>query len=170
MAFIEYPECGKIINTHGCRGGVKVEPWCDSPAVFAALPVVYLKENGTYVPRRLQRAAVLSGRFVSAELEGVTTMEQAEVLRGRVLYAKREDLPIPEGVLLVAELIGLPVYHADSGEQLGTLADVIHPGASDIYVINTPRGEAMVPVVPEFVIEVSMEKGIALRPIEGMLP
>jgi len=92
------------------------------------------------------------------------------VLRGRVLYAKREDLPIPEGVLLVAELIGLPVYHADSGEQLGTLADVIHPGASDIYVINTPRGEAMVPVVPEFVIEVSMEKGIALRPIEGMLP
>ncbi|MBE6604649.1 MAG: 16S rRNA processing protein RimM [Ruminococcaceae bacterium] len=170
MAFIEYPECGKIINTHGCHGGVKVEPWCDSPAVFAALPVVYLKENGTYHPRRLQRAAVLGGRFVSAELEGVSTMEEADALRGRVLYAKREDLHLPAGVLLVAELLGLPVYHAESGERLGVLTDVIHPGASDIYVIDTPRGQAMVPVVPEFVLEVSMEKGIVIRPIEGLLP
>jgi len=47
---------------------------------------------------------------------------------------------------------------------------VIHPGASDIYVIDTPRGQAMVPVVPEFVLEVSMEKGIVIRPIEGLLP
>ena len=166
----EFLECGKICSPHGVRGVLKVEPWCDSPAVFAALPAVYLKENGAYRPVRVLRAAVLGGRFVSAELEGVTTMEQADALRARVLYAKRADLQIPEGVLLVAEMIGLPVYHADSGEVLGTLTDVIHPGASDIYVIATPHGEAMVPVVPEFVIDVSMEKGIAIRPIEGMLP
>lgn len=170
MAFIEYPECGKIINTHGCRGGVKIEPWCDSPAVFTALPNVYFKENGTYRPVRLQRAAVLSGRFVSAELAGVTTMEEADALRGRILYAKRADLHIPEGTLLVAEMIGLPVYHAETGEAIGTLTDVIHPSTTDIYVISTPRGEAMVPVVPAFVREVSLEKGIALCPIEGMLP
>ena len=97
-------------------------------------------------------------------------MEEADALRGRVLYAKREDLHLPAGVLLVAELLGLPVYHAESGERLGVLTDVIHPGASDIYVIDTPRGQAMVPVVPEFVLEVSMEKGIVIRPIEGLLP
>ena len=170
MAFIEYPECGKIINTHGCRGGVKIEPWCDSPAVFAALPAVYFKENGAYRPVRLLRAAVLSGRFVSAELAGVDSMEAADALRGTVLYAKREDLGIPAGTLLVAEMIGLPVYHADTKAPIGTLSDVIHPAHTDIYVISTPRGEAMVPVVPEFVVDVSMEQGIALRPIEGMLP
>ena len=43
MARIRYPECGKIVSPHGCHGGVKVETWCDSPAVFTALPVVYLR-------------------------------------------------------------------------------------------------------------------------------
>ena len=168
MPYITYPECGKIVNTHGCRGGVKVEPWCDSAEVFASLPAVYVKKNGALMRVALRRAAVLGNRFVSAELEGVTTMEAADALRGTVLYAARADLQIPDGVLLVAEMIGLPVFDANSGEQLGELADVIHPGASDIYVIKTASGEAMVPAVPEFVRSVDMEKGIVLTPIEGM--
>ncbi len=168
MAYIEYPECGKIINTHGCRGGVKIEPWCDSPGIFAALPTVYFKKGTEMTAVRVCRASVLGNRFVCAELEGVDTMEAADALRGRVLYAKRSDLKIPKGTLLVAELIGLPVWHAESGKQLGTLSDVIHPGATDIYVIATDKGEAMVPVVKEFVREVDIEKGIVIAPIEGM--
>jgi 16S rRNA processing protein RimM len=168
MAYIEYPECGKIINTHGCRGGVKIEPWCDSPHVFAALPTVYFKKGTKMTAVRVCRASVLGNRFVCAELEGVDTMEAADALRGRVLYAKRSDLKIPKGTLLVAELIGLPVWDAESGKQLGTLSDVIHPGATDIYVIATDKGEAMVPVVKEFVREVDIEKGIVIAPIEGM--
>ncbi len=166
MARLAYPECGKIINTHGCRGGVKIEPWCDSPAVFAALPAVYLKSAEGYRALKLRRASV-GGRFVIAELEGVDTMEQADALRGTVLYASRDDLHIPEGVFLIAEMIGMPVYHAQSGAQLGVLTDIIHPGATDIYVIKTPTGEAMVPVVAEFVSRVN-EEGIFLTPIEGM--
>lgn len=168
MPYITYPECGKIVNTHGCRGGVKIEPWCDSAEVFAALPAVYIKSAGNMRRIALRRAAVLGNRFVSAELEGVTTMEAADALRGTVLYASREDLLIPEGSLLVAEMIGLPVFDANSGERLGDLADVIHPGASDIYVIKTKSGEAMVPAVPEFVQSIDIEKGIMLTPIEGM--
>ncbi len=166
MAKISYPECGKIINTHGCHGGVKIESWCDSPDVLAALPVLYMRRGGELVGLKLKRASVFKNA-VFAELEGVDTMEAADALRGTVVYAKREDLHIPKGSFLIAELIGLPVYHAQSGEQLGTLRNVIHPGATDIYVIDTPAGEAMVPVVREFVREVS-EKGIYLTPIEGM--
>lgn len=168
MAYIEYPECGRIINTHGCRGGVKIEPWCDSPAVFAALPAVYFKKGDRMQPVRVCRAAVLGNRFVSAELEGVTTMEAADALRGSILYAKRADLKIEEGALLIAEMIGLPVIDEKSGKRLGTLTDVIHPGATDIYVIATDKGEAMVPAVAEFVREVDIEKGIVIAPIEGM--
>ena len=166
MAKIEYPECGKIVGTHGCHGGLKVEPWCDSPAVFAALPAVYLKKDGALVRAALKRASV-SGQMIVAVLEGVDTMDKADAMRGTVLYAKRDDLGVPDGVLLVAELIGLPVFHHESGERLGTIKDVIHPGATDIYVIDTPRGEAMVPVVREFVKRVE-ETGVYLAPIEGM--
>jgi 16S rRNA processing protein RimM len=167
MPLLPYPECGKIVNTHGCRGGVKVEPWCDTPAVFAALPAVYVKEGAGFRAVRMVRASVLGNRFVCAELEGVDTMEKAEALRGRILYARREDLNIPAGNYLIAELIGLPVWD-QSGKSLGRLADVIHPGATDIYVIDTPKGQAMVPVVSEFVHSVDMERGIVLTPIEGM--
>lgn len=168
MPYVTYPECGKIINTHGCRGGVKIEPWCDSAEAFAALPAVYMKKDGALTRVALRRAAVLGNRFVSADLEGVTTMEAADALRGTVLYADRADLHIPDGALLVVEMIGLPVFDARSGERLGELADVIHPGATDIYVIKTASGEAMVPAVPEFVRSVDIEKGILLTPIEGM--
>ena len=167
MARIAYPECGKIINTHGCHGGVKVEPWCDSPEVFASLSRVFLKKGDEFVPVKMRRTAV-SRNVVFADLEGVDTMEKADAMRGTVLYAKREDLKIPRGVLLIAEMIGMPVYHGESGELLGTLADIIHPAASDIYVITTVKGGmAMVPVVAEFVKDVT-DEAIYLLPIEGM--
>lgn len=167
MPYIAYPECGRIINTHGCRGGVKIEPWCDSPAHFAALPRVYVKQGAEMRPLKLRRASVLGARFICAEIEGVDTMEAADALRGTVLYAARKDLKLPKGAVLVAELIGLPVFDT-AGSKLGTLTDVIHPANTDIYVIKTETGEAMVPVVPEFVREVDAEKGITLSPIEGM--
>lgn len=167
MSLIEYPECGKIINTHGCRGGVKIEPWCDSPEVFASLPAVYLK-NGTGTVRLPVRRASVFRRFVFAELEGVNTMEQAEELRGKILYARREDLGLSPDTVLVAELIGMPVFDARTGGKLGVMKEVIHPGATDIYVIDTGKGEAMVPAVPEFVQEIDAKKGVLLAPIEGM--
>ena len=159
-------ECGKIIAAHGVRGTVKVEPWCDSPEVFAALPAVYLKKENAFVPLRVKKASVFH-RFVFAELEGVDSMEAADRLRNTVLYARRDDLGIEEGVMLVAEIVGLPVFDADSGASLGRVKDIIHPAANDIYVIQTPKGEAMVPAVPAFVKDVS-EKGLFLTPIEGM--
>lgn len=167
MPLIAYPECGRIINTHGCRGGVKIEPWCDSPEVLAALPAVYLK-NGSEIVRLAVRRASVFRRFVLAELEGVNTMEEAEKLRGRILYAKREELGLSPDTLLVAELTGMPVFDARTGGKLGVIRDVIHPGATDIYVIDTGKGEAMVPAVPEFVREINAGEGVFLTPIEGM--
>ena len=168
MPRIEYPECGRIVNTHGCRGAVKVEPWCDSPEVFAALPAVYMKQGESYRRVALGKTSVFN-RFVFAELEGVNSMEAADLLRNTVLYARREDLKLPEGTLLVAEIIGMSAIDANSGEKLGVVRDVIHPGATDIYVIDTPRGEAMVPAVPAFVRSLD-ETGLYLTPIEGMFP
>ena len=166
MAKITYPECGKILTTHGCHGGVKIESWCDSGEVLAALPAVYTRTGGELKRIALLKTAV-SRNIVYATLEGVDTMEQADAMRGTVLYAKREDLNLPEGVMLIAEMKGLPVYHVQSGEKLGVLKDVIHPAHTDIYVITTDKGEAMVPVVAEFVKNVD-ESGIYLAPIEGM--
>ena len=166
MAKIAYPECGKIVTTHGCHGGVKIESWCDTPEVLAALPALYFKKEDAYTRVALKRTAI-TRNMVYATLEGVDTMEAADALRGTVVHAHREDLRLPEGAMLIAEMIGLPVYHVETGDRLGTLKDVIHPAHTDIYVITTPTGEAMVPVVPEFVKRAD-ESGVYLAPIEGM--
>ena len=41
----KYIECGKIINTHGCHGGLKLESWCDEPEVLADFKRVFLKKK-----------------------------------------------------------------------------------------------------------------------------
>ncbi len=162
-----YLECGKIINTHGIRGTVKVESWCDSPYVLADLRRVFAEENGRYKEYEVVDASVFK-QFVLLDLKGITTVEQAEKMRNTVLYLSRDDIELEEGEVFIADLIGLPVIDVETQNVYGNIVDVINTGASDIYVIKTENGEAMMPAVKEFVKEIDLDKGIFVKPIEGM--
>ena len=162
-----YLECGKIINTHGIDGAVKLESWCDSPDILADLERVFIKEGNTYKQYDVLRASVFK-QFVIAKLDGVKDIDAAQALVGTVIYAAREDFELGEGDYFIADLIGLDIIDADSGKVLGKLREVINRGASDIYVIDTPDGERMMPAVEEFVDRVDLDRGIYVRPIEGM--
>ncbi len=164
----DYLECAKIINTHGVDGAVKLECWCDSPEVLCSLERMYIKRGGETVALKVLRASVFK-QFVLARFEGIGDIDAAEALRGQILFAAREDIAIGEGDHFIADLLGLPLIHADSGEKLGVLTNVINAGASDIYVIQTDRGEKMMPAVAEFVDRIDLDAGIFVRPIEGML-
>ena len=164
---IAYLECGKIINTHGVRGDVKIESYCDSPEILRDLKRVYMKEQGEYREVRVLHASVFKA-FVLMQLEGVSDFDAAALLKNRTLYAAREDLPIEEGSYFIVDLIGLPVIDADNGTVYGTLCDVTNLGASDIYTVKTEAGDRMMPAVDEFVDRVVLGEGIYIRPIEGM--
>ena len=162
-----YLECGKIINTHGVRGDVKLESYCDSPEILRDLKRIYFKEQNAYREVRVLHASVFKA-FVLMSLEGVGDFDAAVLLKNKIVYAAREDLPIEEGSYFIVDLIGLPVIDAESGRVYGTLADVTNLGASDIYVVNTESGERMMPAVDEFVDRVTLGEAIYIRPIEGM--
>lgn len=163
-----YLECGKIINTHGFRGTVKLEHRCNDPYVLADLQTLWFLENGHYLPRRVLRTSVFR-QFVLADIEGVDTEEKANALRNQVVYAAREDIPLEEGDHFIVDLLGLPVRHADSGEVLGTLVDVNTNGARDLYIVRTPTGDHMIPAVPEFVVRIDTDDAVYIRPIVGLL-
>ncbi len=163
----EYLECGRIINTHGVAGAVKIDPWCDSPAVLAGLKQIFFEENGAYRPVKLLRASVFK-RFVIATLEGVDGIDAAETLRETVVYAHRDDLGLGDGDHFISDLIDLPVVDFATGKKYGRLCGVINNGASDIYEIETPDGVRMIPAVPEFVKRIDTDGGIFISPIEGM--
>ena len=162
-----YLECGKIINTHGVAGAVKVENRCDTPKILAALKRIYFKNGGQYREVGVISGSVM-GQFVLLKIEGVTDLDGAAALKNTLIYAAREDLPVEEGAVFIADLLGLPVIDAETGKEYGKLVDVMNRGASDIYVVDTPAGERMMPAVKEFVKSIDIEKGIFVTPIEGM--
>ncbi len=161
-------ECAKIINTHGVRGDVKLESLCDSPEVLASLGRVFFAEGGKYREVRVLRASVFKS-FVLASLDGIDDMDKATALKGKMLYAAREDFDLDEGDYFIADLIGLPVIDELDGKVYGRLSEVINRGASDIYVVKTESGERMMPAVPEFVKRIDLEKGIFVKVISGLL-
>lgn len=165
---LEYLECGRILAPHGVRGAVRIETWCDSPAVAAALPSLYLRgKEGQYTGRRLLHASVHKGGLL-ATMEGLTSPEEAATLRGTVVYARRADLD-PEGKrVFLAEVCGLAVLHAETGEELGRVREVDTSRKTTLYVIDTPRGEVLLPDVPEFIKEIDIERGLFVLPIPGM--
>lgn len=163
-----YIECGKIINTHGVRGGIKLESWCNTPEELAKLKKLYLLENGEYLCKKVKRASVFK-QFVIMELDSVTDIDAALLLKNKVVYAARKDFKLGKGEYFICDLVGLDVIDADSGRVYGKLKETINRGASDIYVVNTPSGERMIPAVDEFIDRVDIDNGIYVRVIPGML-
>ena len=162
-----YIECGKIINTHGVRGGIKLESWCNTPEELAKLKKLYLLENGEYLCKKVKRASVFK-QFVIMELDSVTDIDAALLLKNKVVYAARKDFKLGKGEYFICDLVGLDVIDADSGRVYGKLKETINRGASDIYVVNTPSGERMMPAVDEFIDRVDIDNGIYVRVIPGI--
>ncbi len=172
-----YLECARVTTTHGVRGAVRLENRCDSPAVLASLKTMYLRQpDGTMRPLTVAHASVQK-QMVLASFDEIPTMEDAIRLRGAVLYAARQDLPLAPGAHFIADLIGLPVVDAARG-PLGTLDEVLNPAGQSVYSVRRPNGETFLfPAVPAFVEAVSLGEaddgrpaGIYVTLIDGFLP
>ena len=168
MTKSNFLECGRIINTHGVRGGLKLESWCDTPQDLASLKKVYLKNGTEYICHKVKKSSIFK-QFVLFELDGISDIDTAMALKGRVVFADRNDISIDEDAFFIADIIGLDVIDLASGEKIGTLSDVLNLGASDLYEIDTENGKKLIPAVPEFIKEIDLEKGIFVSLIEGML-
>ena len=158
-----YLEVGKILNTHGVRGELKVQPWLDSPLLFQQLPA--LSVNGqTYTIRSVRS----QGPNVLVMLEGIDSIDDALPLKGKIASARREDIPLEEGRHFVADLIGLKAKNTDTGTFFGTVTEISEYPAHDVYVVQGEK-TYLIPDVPAFVREINVEEGfIAFTILEGM--
>ena len=164
----KYIECGKIINTHGCKGGLKVEPWCNTPKDFSSLKKLFIQKKDNFIEYTVTKASIFK-QFIVLELKEIQDMDVALNLKDEVLYALREDFQLEEGEFFLADLIGIDVIDAENGTVYGKVKDVINRGASDIYLIETPNGERMIPAVKEFIISIDINKGVFIHVIDGLL-
>lgn len=156
-------EAGKIINTHGIRGEVRIQPWADSPGFLAGFECFFIDGKQVNV-----RAARVHKSYLIAALDGVDDIDTAIALKNKIVCIDRSDAQLEDGRHFIADLIGLRALDAVTGEELGLVSDVLSLPANTVYVIRGDR-EILVPAVPDFIDEIDIAGGsIKLRLIEGM--
>jgi len=160
-------EIGIITKAQGIRGEFRVLPTTDDPARFELLVGGEIRVGGTsykLVNARLQKNIVI------LKLAEINDRNAAEALIGASICIPAEKaLPLDEGEYYIRDLIGLQA-ETESGESIGVLTRILHTGANDVYVIETPDGDSfMLPAIKDVVINVSVaERKIILRLLEGL--
>jgi 16S rRNA processing protein RimM len=164
----EFLEIGRIVGTHGVRGEMRVDPWCDTPEFFKRFKTLYFDNRGGRAVKVI--SSRVHGNIVLLCLEGVNSIEEAAALRGRVIFMCRKDAKLPEGQYFIAELIGCTVVDADDESIVyGELSQVSATGANDVWHIYRNGREYLLPAIPDVVINVDVEKGIVkIRPLKGI--
>lgn len=158
----QYIEAGRIVNTHGVAGEVKIEVWLDSPQFMKKCGRIFV--DGA--PLKIISAREHKG-FLLAHLEGVDDVNAAMRLKGREVRIDRGDAKLPRGAYFLQDIIGAAVVD-EAGSAVGTLEEIMETPASRIYVVRGER-EHMIPAVPEFIRSVDAERGvITVHLIEGM--
>ena len=163
----QYLDSGKIVGTHGIKGEVRIEPWCDSPEFLCAFKKLYLDENGqTFVEVKSRPHK----NITLAKIKGVDTIEEAEKFRGKVVYINRDDITLDEGVNFVQDLIGLEVKDAENGTVYGKITDVLRTGANDVYEITDSNNKKyLAPVIEDVVEEIDVDGGyVLIHPMKGI--
>ncbi len=162
----KFLEGGKIVGTHGVRGEMRVECWCDSPQFLAQFKTLYFDEGN----EKIKVSSRAHKNMVLMKMPGIDTIEQADALRGRIVYIKRSDIKLEKGVNFVQDLIGLEVIDSKTSEVYGTVKDVLRTGSNDVYEMKG-KDEKMyyIPAIPDIVDEIDVDGGkLLITPMKGL--
>lgn len=158
---------GRIVNAVALKGEVKVYNYSGYRERYEELDRIIVEDREYPIEKvRYQQQTVI------LKLAGIDDRSAAEGMKNKDVFITEEDLlPLPENTYYIRDLIGLSVIDEQDGSCLGRIKDVLQPSSQDIYVVELQTGgEAMIPVVSQFVREVNPEEGyVKVRLIEGMI-
>lgn len=156
---------GVIVAPQGVNGQVRMQCWTQFPEHLTDLDSAYLDDEPE--PRRIHTIR-LQGNLAILTVEGVTTRDDAEQLRGAVVRIPLEEAaPLAEDEYYHFQLIGLHVFD-ESGRSLGWLAEIIETGAHDVYVVRNESGrEELFPALKNVVLDIDLDQGrMVVRPLK----
>lgn len=154
-----YIAIGKIVNTQGHRGELRVIPTTDFPERFKTMSRVQVNQNGQLVILEIEKAYPHKSFFI-LKFQGIDDMNSAEKLKGCYLLIPKDELmPLPDNTFYIFDIIGLKVF-TTGGRYLGMITDVQQTGANDIYLIGREsKTPLMVPALKQVVLEVDLAAG-----------
>ncbi|MCM3637899.1 ribosome maturation factor RimM [Sporosarcina luteola] len=164
---------GKIVNTHGIQGEVRVISRTDFPDERYAVG----NELTLFMPNEKKpiKLIVASHRrhknFDLLTFEGHININDVEKYRDGLLKVSEKQLgDLDEGEFYYHEIIGCTVY-TDVGEELGEVTDILATGANDVWTVTPKTGKPhYIPYIEDVVKEIDIEKKqIIIEPMEGLL-
>jgi 16S rRNA processing protein RimM len=163
-----YLAIARVVKPFGVRGELKLEVLTGSPDRLGRLSHVYVGESAT--PHKVVHFR-WHGDELLLRLSDVRDRDAAEELRGQLVQIAREDaVPLDPGEFYEHQIIGLSVVTTD-GEPLGHVVEVLATGANDVYVVQGPRGEILLPARVEVVRAIDLDAGIiTVTLLPGLLP
>lgn len=149
---------GKIVNTFGIKGELKIYPYVD---YIDELSKIYIdNKEYTLSKSRNQKNVVI------IKIKGLDDINLVEDFKNKEIEIERVDLPkLKEGEYYIEDLIGLDVY-TDEGKLLGKLDDIFNTGANDIYQVNN----ILLPAIPDVIKKIDIEnQKIIVHIIKGLI-
>jgi 16S rRNA processing protein RimM len=165
-----------VSRPHGLKGEFVTAGDSGDDSALSYLSRVFLSTKSGEPKEYSIESASLSPKGWRVALEGVTRIEEAELLRGAEILALREDLDETEdNEFYVTDLLGCPVIEEETGNEIGKLADVedvLTPTgqkATSRWWIKTPAGDVAIPAITRFIVSVDpKEKKIIVRNMEEL--
>ncbi|MBR2566682.1 MAG: ribosome maturation factor RimM [Paenibacillus sp.] len=168
----EFMNVGKIVNTHGIRGELKIMPLTDFPEVrFAKNAELYLFTPDNHPALVTVESARLHKNMYIVRLKEYGNINEVEKFKGGMAKVTKENLAdLEEGEYYFHQIIGCAVI-TEEGDTLGTVSEILTPGANDVWVVKTPAGkEVLIPVIDDVVLDVDVEqKLVKIHLMEGLL-
>jgi len=165
---MDYTIIGKITNSHGIRGDIKIFPLTDDPERFFQLKEIFVGEKKELVS--ISDAKLHKG-LVLIHFKGLDNINDILKYKDEFVYIKDEDrVTLPKDHYFISDLIGCNVILKD-GSRIGIIKDVLQGIANDVYIVKSKDDkEYMIPAVGEFIVSVDIQnKEITIDPIEGMI-
>ena len=161
---LETIKVGRIVNAHGIRGEVRVQPRDGDPAFLTRFKTFYI--DGQPVS---PTANHVHKSLVLMKFPGVEDMNAALTYNDKDLYIRRADARLPEGAYFDDELLGMGVFDAATGEELGKLTAVENYPAHKVYTVKGRR-EYLIPAVKDvFIKSVDLDRDrMEVQVWEGM--
>jgi len=160
MQDVRYVTVGKIVNTHGNRGMLRVMPLTDFPDRFYNMDAILALRDNTR--RTLHIEKVFNHkRFIVIKFREIPDMNEAEKLKGAYLQIYRDQLTeLPEDTFYIFQIVGCKVFTTEE-KFLGKVTDVIQTGANDVYVVEREdkRKPLLIPALKSVVRNVSLKAG-----------
>ena len=157
---------GRITRAHGVQGELAVLVISEVPGRFADGETVWLEDGRTLT---IESSRPHKDRLL-VRFREVQTREQAEALQRALLVVPESLSPqLPEGSWWDHRIVGCTI-ETDTGRVLGTVHDVIHTAANDVWSAVDDEGtETLIPVLRDVILDVDMDaKRIVVREIPGL--